>query len=223
MTTRGERNRNPSNIDYSPTVNWQGQTGIETGVPSPRFAVFSDVKWGIRACARQLLSYQSQHGLRTVRGLIDRWAPPSENNTGAYVAAVAAGVGVEPDDEIDVDTVAIALPLVRSIIIHENGENPYTDAQIIEGIRLAGVADAPPPKLATQHTFQAQVGTGIAVVGAAGAQLSQYAPTVKAAADKLSDYTGSPIIQHAVTFLLTVAGGLAVVGIAAAFLKQRTA
>jgi hypothetical protein len=85
------------------------------------------------------------------------------------------------------------------------------------------VADAPPPKLATQHTFQAQVGAGVAVVGAAGAQVAQYAPTVKGWADQLGDFTGAPIIQHAVTVLLTVAGGLTLVGIASQILKQKAA
>lgn len=223
MSSRGERNNNPGNINYSPTVNWQGQTGLETGVPNPRFATFSDAKWGIRAIARQLLSYQSQHGLRTVRGLIGRWAPPSENNTGAYVAAVASGVGVEPDDEIDVDTVSVMLPLAKAIILHENGQQPYSDAQITEGIRLAGVSDAKPPPLATQRTFQAQVGAGVAVVGAGAGQVAQYAPTVKGWADQLGTYAGAPIVQHIVTVLLTVAGGLAILGIASQVLKQKAA
>jgi len=88
---------------------------------------------------------------------------------------------------------------------------------------MAGVADAPPKPLAKQNGFQAQVGTGLAVVAAGGAQAAQYAPTVKGWADKLSDYTGSPIIQHAVTIMLTVAGGLTLLGILSAVLKQRTA
>lgn len=223
MTSRGERNKNPGNLDFSSSVNWQGQTGLETGVPSPRFAVFSDAKWGIRAIARQLLSYQTQHGLRTVRGLIGRWAPPSENNTAAYVTAVSASVGVGPDDEIDVDTAAVMTPMVRGIIIHENGSNPYPDSVIAEGIRLAGVSDAKPPPLASQHTFQTQVAGGVAVAGAAATHVASYAPTVKGWADQLGDYAGAPIVQHAVSVLLTVAGGLAILGIVSQVLKQKAA
>lgn len=223
--TRGVRNRNPGNLDWNTRVNWQGQTGIEPAPPGgrARFAVFSDPKWGIRAIARQLLSYQSQHDIRTVRGLINRWAPPGENNTGAYVAAVAAGIGVGPDDEINVDSAAVMTPLVKAIILHENGQNPYPDSVISEGIRLAGVADAKPAPLAAQHTFQTQVGAGVAVVGAAGAHVASFAPTVKGWADQLGDYAGAPIIQHAVTILLTVAGGLAILGIVSQVLKQRAA
>jgi hypothetical protein len=218
MTSRGIRSNNPGNIDRNATK-WQGMAADQSS--DPRFIVFTDPKWGIRAIARLMLTYSNQYGLHTVRGLIGRWAPPSENNTGAYVAAVAQNCGVGADDEIDVDSSAIMLPLVKAIILHENGSNPYPDSVIAEGIRLAGVADAPPPKLATQHTFQAQVGAGVAVLGAGGAQVAQYAPTVKGWADQLADYTGSSVVQHAVTVLLTVAGGLTLVGIAAQFLKQR--
>jgi hypothetical protein len=220
MTSRGLRNNNPGNIDRNAT-RWQGMADDQSG--DPRFVVFKTPQYGIRAIARLMLTYQNQYGLKTVRALINRWAPPVENNTSAYVAAVASGVGVGPDDPIDVDTTEVMLPLVKAIILHENGQNPYPDATILEGLHMAGIADAKPKPLAKQNTFQAQVGAGVAVVGAAGAQVSQYAPTVKGWADKLSDFTGSPIIQHAVTILLTVAGGLTLIGIASQILKQRSA
>lgn len=218
--TRGLTNNNPGNLDRD-TIKWQGMAADQSG--DPRFIVFTDAKWGIRALAKTLLTYQNQYGLRTVRAIINRWAPPGENNTGAYVAAVAAGVGVDPDAEIDVDTSATMMPMVRAIILHENGSDPYADSVIAEGIRLAGVSDAKPPALVTQHTFQTQVAGGVAVVGAAGAHVAQYAPTVKGWADQLGTYAGAPIVQHAVTVLLTVAGSLAILGIASQILKQKAA
>lgn len=226
MTSRGLRNNNPFNLDYDPQTKWQGLKGLE---PPPldggraRFCAFLTPAYGIRAGVKTLLTYQNHDGCKTLRQVINRFAPSVENNTGAYLAAICAAAGIGPDDAVDLDSVAMMKPVAVGIITHENGSQPYTDAQIAEGIRLAGVADAPPPKLATQHTFQAQVGAGVAVVGAGAAQVAQYAPTVKGWADQLSDYTGSPIIQHAVTVMLTVAGGLTIVGIAAQFLKQRTA
>ena len=54
-----------------------------------------------------------------------------------------------------------------------------------------------------------------------GAAASQAAPTIKAGADKLSDFTGSPLIQHVVTVMLTVAGGLLLVGWATSLLDQK--
>jgi hypothetical protein len=217
---RGVRNRNPGNIDRNATK-WQGMADDQTS--DPRFVVFKTPQYGIRAIARLMLTYQSQYGLTTIRGIVNRWAPPIENNTSAYVAAVAAGVGVGPDDPVEVDSCEVMLPLVKAIILHENGANPYPDSVILEGLHMAGVADTKPPPLAKKTTFQAQVGAGVAVIGAAGANAAQYAPTVKGWADKLTDYTGSPIIQHAATILLTIAGGLTLIGIASSIIKQRTA
>lgn len=218
MTSRGVRNNNPGNIERN-AIKWQGMADDQSS--DPRFVVFKTPQYGIRAIARLLMNYQSQYALHTVRGLINRWAPPIENNTVAYVNAVAAGVGVGADDPVDVDTAGVMLPLVKAIILHENGANPYTDSVVMEGIRMAGVADAPPKPLVKKTSFQTQIGTGVAVIGAAGTQAAQYAPTVKSWADKLTDYTGSPIIQHAVTVLLTIAGGLTLLGIVSSILKQR--
>lgn len=224
MTSRGIRNNNPMNLDRNATK-WQGMADDQSS--DPRFVVFKTPQYGIRAGARLLLTYANQYGLHTVRGLINRWAPPVENNTSAYVAAVAAGVGVGPDDPVDVDNAAVMLPLVKAIILHENGENPYPDSVISEAMNLAGVAGAKPPSVTKSNSFIAQAGSAVAVVGAGaaqfGSQAAGYAPTVKTAADKLSEFTGAPLIAHAVTVLLTVAGGLTIVGLAADFLKHRNA
>lgn len=146
MTTsqpRGVRNHNPGNIERNATK-WQGMADDQSS--DPRFIVFAEARYGIRALARTLLTYQSKYGLDTVREIINRWAPPIENDTGAYVNAVAKSCKVAPDQKIDLDSVDVMLPLVRAIIRHENGGNPYDDAEILEGLHLAGIADAPAPK-----------------------------------------------------------------------------
>lgn len=225
MTTRGERNNNPTNIDWHANTTWQGAVGKEPG-PSGRFIVFKAPEWGIRAAAKILLTYQNHDGCKTIRQIVSRWAPPGENNTGAYVAAVVAGCGLKPeqaDDPINVDSVAIMLPLVKAVILHENGQNPYADSVVLDGIHRAGIADAPAKPLVASNTFKAQAGAAVATVAAGATTVAQYAGPVKDAADKLSDYTGSPIIQHAVTVLLTVAGGLTLLGVASAWLQHRKA
>lgn len=222
MTTRGERNNNPGNVDRG-SIKWQGMADDQSG--DSRFIIFKTPQWGIRTIARLLLTYQNQHDLHTVRGLISRWAPPGENNTGAYIAAVSTGVGVGPDDEIDVDVTAVMLPLVKAIIVHENGENPYPDSLILEALNMAGVSDAKPKALAKQGSFVAQVGAAgtLGVAGAAhvATQLAGFAPAVKDATDQLSAFSGAPIISHVTTVLMTVGGGLTLLGIAAAMLKQK--
>lgn len=133
---RGIRLNNPGNIDRN-TTKWQGMSKDQSG--DSRFVVFDHAKWGIRALAKTLMTYQSKHGLNTIRGIINRWAPPVENDTGSYVNAVAKAVGVKPDQKIDVTDAEIMFPLVEAIIKHENGVQPYEDGLLVEGIQAAGV------------------------------------------------------------------------------------
>lgn len=224
MTTqpRGVRSNNPGNIDRDDTK-WQGMADDQSS--DPRFIVFKTPEWGIRAIARILLTYQSEEHLNTIRKIISRWAPPSENNTAAYIAAVAADCGVSADDAIDVDSVGVMLPLVKAIIAHEDAGYTYPDSVVLEALHMAGVADAKPKPLRQQNAFLTQIGTagslGVAAVAQGAGHIATYAPTVKSAADQLSGFADAPLIQHAVTILLTVGGGLTILGIAATMLKQK--
>jgi hypothetical protein len=211
-TPRGLRNSNPGNIRHG--QKWQGLAAVQS---DPDFATFKSPAWGIRAIARTLLTYHSAHRCNTIRKIIERWAPPNENNTSAYVAAVARRVGVGENVTLDVDSVEVMLPLVKAIIQHENGQNPYSDAQILEGLHMAGVSDAAPKPLVKQPGFQAQA---LAAVATTGAVCAQYAEPVKKAADQLAGFTGSPIISHVYTVLLTIAGIATLAGLIAAFAKQ---
>src|SRR3546814_12791556 len=75
---------------------------------------------------------------------LERWAPAGENNTEAYAKHVASLINADPDMIVDVKNYSIMRGLVIGIIKHENGIQPYTDAQIDEGLRLAGIQ--PPAK-----------------------------------------------------------------------------
>jgi hypothetical protein len=124
---RGFRNGNPGNIDFNPANKWQGQVGLETRDPNgpgfkPRFAVFQSAAWGARALLLLLITYQDRHGLNTIRGIIGRWAPTNENDTGAYVREVAKATGFGPDQEIDLHFAEDALPIARAICRHELGD-----------------------------------------------------------------------------------------------------
>ncbi len=163
---RGVRSNNPGNIRVGSP--WQGLMPPEQMTPEQRaekeFCVFAAPKWGIRACARTLITYQDVHGLNTVEGIINRWAPPSENQTMHYIDAVERKVG---KGEINVHEFDTMNNLVRAIIHHENGSQPYTNAQITAGLVLAGVE---PP----QHDSLRGSGT---VKGGQVAGLTQAATT----------------------------------------------
>ncbi|WMN19283.1 structural protein [Pseudomonas piscis] len=132
---RGVRNRNPGNIDYNPRNQWEGQLGKE---PNGRFAVFDTAENGIRALGKLLQTYYNKHGLRTVASIIQRWAPEVENDTGAYIRAVAQRCGLGPSDPInDIKNQQVLGGLVQAIIKHENANYEYPPAVFTEGLRRA--------------------------------------------------------------------------------------
>ncbi|PBL99987.1 structural protein [Pseudomonas aeruginosa] len=139
---RGIRNFNPGNIRHAKGTRWQGMSANQN---DSAFVQFTGPQWGIRAIARTLITYQDKHGLRTIRQIISRWAPPSENNTESYIRQVAARVGVAPDARIDVYDYRTMRTLVEAIVRHENGPGPlpegswYGEGLINEGLHLAGI------------------------------------------------------------------------------------
>lgn len=140
---RGIRNNNPGNIRWS-NDQWKGLIPKDQA-SDKSFCVFRTPEYGIRAMTRILRRYTQYPGIPnvgkpnidTVREIISRWAPPNENNTEAYIQSVAKNVGVAANSPIDVFDSAIMLKLLKAIIAHENGQQPYTDAQILAGINLA--------------------------------------------------------------------------------------
>lgn len=133
---RGIRNNNPGNLNYA------GQAGAskEEG-PNGRFATFASPEMGITALAKNLVAYQDKYGINTIEKIVNRWAPPSENNTGAYVARVSKDTGQKPDAALNLRDPATLAPLISSIIKHENGQNPY-DADTIAKAAAAAVREA---------------------------------------------------------------------------------
>ena len=134
MVARGIRNNNPGNIRHG--EKWEGLSDKQT---DSSFCIFVSPEYGIRALVKILLTYYKKYKLNTVKKIISRYAPPSENETESYIKSVANQLGVASDEEIDLSSVAVLAVLLRAIIRHENGEQPYSDEQILKGIHLAGV------------------------------------------------------------------------------------
>ncbi len=132
-TPRGIRNHNPGNIERTGTP-WRGMAHDQSG--DERFIVFEKVEYGIRAMARILRVYQKKHGCRTVRDIINRWAPPVENNTQSYINHVAEVCGVDQDQPISLYDDRVVARLIKAIIHHENGDQPYDNATIHRGILM---------------------------------------------------------------------------------------
>lgn len=85
---RGIRNNNPLNIRRSAT-RWQGAREEQT---DKSFVQFKSMAYGYRAAWKVLQTYYEyfcrQGKPYTVRHIITRWAPPSENDTEAYIRNV---------------------------------------------------------------------------------------------------------------------------------------
>lgn len=174
MTPRGIRNHNPGNIRRSGDP-WQGLAKDQN---DDAFFQFAEPKWGIRALARVLISYQDRHGLRTVRAIISRWAPPVENKTSSYIDHVARRLGIGADDSLDIHDYRVLRGLVEAIVAHENGQQPYTDAQLDAGLILAGVAPPEKPLAQTRTIKGAQVAAGATALGAAAEAVQQLQPAI---------------------------------------------
>ncbi len=142
MTARGIRNNNPGNIDFNPRNNWQGQLGME---PGGRFAIFDSPENGIRAAGKLLLNYRGKDGMPgvgktgidTPLEFISRWAPSNENDTLSYAKAFAKRLSVGVRDSINIAEPKVLRAALVSIIVHENGLNPYKDSIVDEGVRRA--------------------------------------------------------------------------------------
>ena len=113
---RGLRNRNPGNIRRS-AVRYKGETESDDAA----FKTFASTAWGYRAMFVLLHTYRVRHRIATLRGMIARWAPPSENRTEAYIRAVSADTGIGPDEALETLDPATMVPVAAAISRVENG------------------------------------------------------------------------------------------------------
>lgn len=115
--TRGERNNNCGNIKFSKTRNWKGRVKIRTDTTFEQFIQF---RYGTLAMI-QLLSEYIQNGL-TLRQIIGKYAPPSENDTSKYLNTVANKAGLGLDVHLQADTNTLK-GLVLAMTFVENGRS----------------------------------------------------------------------------------------------------
>ncbi len=130
---RGIRNNNPGNIRWG--ENWQGLKK-DGKKQDASFCVFTSPIYGIRALAKVLINYKKLYGLKTIRSIISRYAPPNENQTQAYIQSVSKQIGRYPDEPIDVEERGILTVFIKAIIRIENGIQPYSNETIQKGIDL---------------------------------------------------------------------------------------
>ena len=85
-----------------------------------KFKVFVNRTYGVRA-AFIIISNYRKYGVFTVKDIITRWAPPTENKTSAYIDFVCTHAKFNSDSLIN--TQELFLKLVHAMAIYESNIN----------------------------------------------------------------------------------------------------
>jgi hypothetical protein len=88
---RNWRNNNPGNIEFGQFSQSMGAVGSDG-----RFAVFPTLAEGSKAKEELLFGSRSKYVNLSIADAINRYAPPTENNTAAYINSVVKALGVPP-------------------------------------------------------------------------------------------------------------------------------
>lgn len=139
MATRGIRNNNPGNIRVSKDQ-WEGMTGDDGA-----FVTFDSPESGVRALAKNLQSYGRQ-GYDSIEKIINRWAPPSENETQSYINSVVSATGIPATQSLDLSNPDTLSALAQAISFHETGSR-YNPEVYKQGVARAlnGITPKTPP------------------------------------------------------------------------------
>ena len=129
---RGYRNNNPLNGRKNAANAWKGKV-----VPGsdPAFEQFITMAYGYR-CALYLLRKYIGQGHNTIRKIVTKWAPPSENNTASYVNSVATRTGIGADTMLSRDDSERLCKIAWAMAWSENGRPPASMDDIYAGWAL---------------------------------------------------------------------------------------
>ena len=202
---RSVRNNNPLNIERRASNPWQGLMPAaemtEEQKRETRFEVFKAPEWGFRAGARILITFQDRHGIRTIEGIVKRFAPAEDDNdVEAYIAAVESRSGFERDEILDLHQHEFLRPVLEAMAFHETGAR-WPAAVIDKGLALAGMVEPLKPR-SKSRTLTGAAGAGTAVA---------LSSTVDQAKDLLGQYQDViPWVKYALLGLGFVSIGLVV-------------
>ena len=132
MLPRGIRNNNPLNIRRSKDL-WMGLRAQQT---DSSFCQFESLEYGWRAAFYLLTrTYYHKYRLYTIRMIINKWAPPNENQTSKYIEHVCRLTGIAPDEPIGIPSdqperwIAVGLAMA----VQENGTDSLDYFAMLRG------------------------------------------------------------------------------------------
>lgn len=86
-----------------------------------QFKQFKSNAYGYRAGFRILLTYITRYHINTLRGMLHRFAPMSENATEKYIETVSKRAAVDPDEVIRTVDKEMLIRIVAAMSYVENG------------------------------------------------------------------------------------------------------
>lgn len=116
---RGIRNNNPGNLILT-NIPWRGKVPNIQNTDG-QFEQFISFPFGIRAMIKDIFS-DINKGNRTLGSLMYEYAPPSENNTEAYISFITNKTGISRNETLTKQKEQTKR-LVQAIAWYENGGN----------------------------------------------------------------------------------------------------
>lgn len=117
MLPRGIRNNNPLNIRIG--NKWVGE--VESPTDSD-FEQFTTMMYGLRAGFKLLRRYIERYHLCTVKEILSRWAPTSDNNTRSYISFVCERSKIGALETLSFNDEKKMVALVEAMCVYENGQ-----------------------------------------------------------------------------------------------------
>ena len=129
--TRGMRNNNLLNIRIS-TDKFQGEVQPSQ---DKDFKQFETAAYGYRAAFRVIRTYINNYKCDTIRKIISRFAPASENHTENYIKVVSERSGIPENDIVYPDNREMMVRIVAAMSYVENGREAVM-SDVIRGWEL---------------------------------------------------------------------------------------
>jgi len=125
--TVGLRNNNPGCLKRD--ENSTPYRGEIVPTNDPPWRQFESKAYGYRAMFHLILiRYIIDYNINTIRGIMNRYAPPTENDTLAYIDFVSLRTGIDADEVIKAGDTDVILDFGRAITKMENGVEPDESA-----------------------------------------------------------------------------------------------
>lgn len=130
---RGIRNNNPGNIRVSKSP-WKGKIALAKNKDGA-FEQFNFYVFGVRAMIVLIKNYIRNNKLDTIRKIMHKYAPTSENQTDKYAKWVADKSGLGIDQKLQINDANLR-PLIKAMAHYENGtpavdDDMFTAAYVI--------------------------------------------------------------------------------------------